>query len=82
MKKSITEIETRLEALEASSSLATFKVVYADGNLPGIYWDGPIYRQDRGRKYSESDLEGLAETLFIVEYKKDWSEQHEKHNRD
>ena len=67
--------DKRLDNLEqAASAKGGFMVLYADLDNNG-YWEKSAYGQDRGRHYTEEDkqaLDGEIETLFIIEYVKDW----------
>ena len=73
----LTRIDTRLADL-ARAAIAKgeggFMVLYADLDHNG-YWEKSAYGQDPGRHYTEEDkqaLDGEIETLFIIEYVKDW----------
>ena len=71
------KIDRRLDDLEQAASAkgkGGFMVLYAYPESEGYYENSP-YRSDRGRHYTEEDkqaLDGEIETLFIIEYVKDW----------
>jgi hypothetical protein len=68
----MSSLNNRLQRLEqaARTKADAYKVVYKDPETPGVFWDDCPFSADPGQQYSEADLEGLAETVIIIQYEK------------
>ena len=71
------KIDKRLADLETAAiakGKGGFKVLYADLDHNG-YWENSPTTADPGEHYTEAEkdaLDGEIDTLFIIEYVKDW----------